>query len=311
MYQVFTVLRLWSVRVKETVAGSDKSLEIDKKSLEISKESLESSENKDSHWSPGNQQGFNWKQPGFAWNRQGFAIEIGQDSIEIGMESLEISSENKDSIEIGQDSIEIGKDSLEIGKDSIEISCKNKNLLEISKKSLEICKESLDIGSENKESQKFGSEDKKLLKSGSEIVTKSLEFAVNNLDVPIRGGTDLVEEFLANILDIVAVADSKPNCRILLEKLFEENSRVSWKLKSKYPVLNVLIPRIGVENVLRNDPEFGRGLFKSLGANHLSSAGVAVYKTILKSMSLPDWKTHFLEPLIEALSEQNRYLKLF
>ena len=47
------------------------------------------------------------------------------------------------------------------------------------------------------------------------------------------------------------------------------------------------------------------GLFESLTANHLSTAGVEVYRSIVTSMSVNVWKGHFLAHLIRAITSED------
>ena len=57
------------------------------------------------------------------------------------------------------------------------------------------------------------------------------------------------------------------------------------------------------QQVLADDPAFARGLFESLSANHLSSAGVEVYRALMNNMAdVGEWAKHFLEPLREAIA---------
>ena len=60
---------------------------------------------------------------------------------------------------------------------------------------------------------------------------------------------DLMVETLGNVLDVVSAADCGDNYRSLLAELWNASAGMSWKIKSKYPPLAIVAPRIGVQKV--------------------------------------------------------------
>ena len=83
----------------------------------------------------------------------------------------------------------------------------------------------------------------------SHVVDTLLRLFSNNLDLPIKGASDLTLESMANLLDVVAASDTEDNYKELLTELMTANRKVSWFMKSKYPLLVILVPRIGFEKV--------------------------------------------------------------
>ena len=94
---------------------------------------------------------------------------------------------------------------------------------------------------------------------GSDVVERGLNLVSNSWDLPIRGASDLISDIFANILDIVAIADSDKNYSAFLEELLAANDKLSWRLKSKYPPLAVIIPRVGFEKIVSKEPSFASG----------------------------------------------------
>lgn len=115
-----------------------------------------------------------------------------------------------------------------------------------------------------------------------------------NWENPLRGVTDLLTDTLNNVLENVGNANLD---REMMDKALKS---LSWKTKAKYPLLLVLLPRLGVLETVNYD--FGGGLVQSLSSNHLASAGAALYKVILKTKNvLPCWQSSLLPHLLHAL----------
>ena len=119
-----------------------------------------------------------------------------------------------------------------------------------------------------------------------------------NWENPMRGITDLLTDTLGNVLDLV----HRPELN--MELMESTMTGLSWKMKSKYPPLTVLLPRVGVINTLSNySSEFSTGLVQSLTSNHLASAGASVYRLIVKTKGIFDvWKQLLMKPFLFALT---------
>lgn len=118
-----------------------------------------------------------------------------------------------------------------------------------------------------------------------------------NWENPLRGVCDLLMDSLANVLE--NVKDRQLDQELLSNTL----KSLSWKTKAKYPLLCVLLPRVGVLQTLEAEGEpFAKGLAESLSSNHLASAGAGVYKIIIKSPQvLESWQRWLLGPLVHSL----------
>ena len=137
--------------------------------------------------------------------------------------------------------------------------------------------------------------------SSGKIIRSANLVIFKNWENPVRGIPDLLENILANICDFLEIFDAR-NYMNYLNGLYETNvQNVLWKSKGKYRTLNVLLPRVGITELLEREKQFGRELCQSLGSNHLVSVGVAVYKTVLKNISVDLWERQFLHPLTECL----------
>jgi len=73
--------------------------------------------------------------------------------------------------------------------------------------------------------------------------------SMSNWENPVRGVSDVVEGFLSNVLDFSKNSD-EDHYQNLIQEIWDSNhGTVTWKSKAKYPVIGILIPRIGIENV--------------------------------------------------------------
>ena len=152
-----------------------------------------------------------------------------------------------------------------------------------------------------KEIGSLSKEDERNLLTGGNTIHSANLVIFNNWENPIRGVPDHLEDTFTNILDFLEKIDAN-NFGNYINDLFQNYvDNASWKSKGKYRMLNVLIPRKGVSKLLENELSFGRCLSLSLSSNHLVSVGVTVYKTILKDITLEQWKVHFLQPLVDCL----------
>ena len=135
------------------------------------------------------------------------------------------------------------------------------------------------------------------------LIQELLDLINSNWENPLRGVSDLLVDTMTNVL---AILKDPSLDKQLLEKTL---SNLNWKMKAKYPPLMVLLPRVGVENVLNEYPDFGEGLTQSLSSNHLASAGASCYRTIIKTKAIfSSWKTHLMKPFLECLCHDPRSL---
>ena len=75
-----------------------------------------------------------------------------------------------------------------------------------------------------------------------------------NWENPLRGVPDLMVDTLNNILDLI-------NSQKLNEELWDNAmGKLSWKTKAKYPLMLVLMPRIGIVHVLNAEENFAKNL---------------------------------------------------
>ncbi len=123
----------------------------------------------------------------------------------------------------------------------------------------------------------------------------------SNWENPVRGVPDLVAEAFENTLHI---ANDPRLDSVLLEEALRN---LSWKSKAKYPMLLVLLPRVGVLQTLQKEgSEFGRGLCQSLQSNHLASAGASVYKCVIETPGvLPFWRDFILPHFVASLCSKS------
>ena len=155
-----------------------------------------------------------------------------------------------------------------------------------------------------KEIISLSEEEKRKFMLENNLIHSATVTIVNNWESPIRGVPDHLEDTLTNILDFLEKSDAS-NFISQISHMYHTNvESSSWKSKGKYRTLNVIIPKMGVSKLMENDSTFGRCLFLSLSSNHLVSVGVTVYKTILKDITLEQWKIHFLQPLVDCLLNQ-------
>ena len=123
-----------------------------------------------------------------------------------------------------------------------------------------------------------------------------------NWENPLKGVPDLIADSLSNILDLV-------NSSELDKALWNQMSALSWKTKAKYPLMLVLLPRMGVFHVLETEKDFAANLVESLSSSHLTSAGTAVYRLIVRTPQIYQlWKAHVMPHLIHALCLDPRAL---
>ena len=123
-----------------------------------------------------------------------------------------------------------------------------------------------------------------------------------NWENPLRGVPDLMADSLSSILDLV-------NCRELDKALWNQMAALSWKTKAKYPLMLVLLPRMGVFHVVESESDFAAHLVESLSSNHLTSAGTSVYRLIIRTPEIYDiWKAHVMPHVIHALVHDSRPL---
>jgi hypothetical protein len=73
--------------------------------------------------------------------------------------------------------------------------------------------------------------------------------SMSNWENPIRGVADVVEDFLNNILDFYQKFNDKLYLDLIQDMWNSNHGTVTWKSKAKYPVIGILLPRLGVENV--------------------------------------------------------------
>ena len=145
------------------------------------------------------------------------------------------------------------------------------------------------------------------MQTTSNVMDSVNSIIFNNWENPVRGVPDILETTLVNVLEFHQKFDSE-YYRRYLDILCEKVKNFSWKLKGKYRVLNVLLPRIGATEVLQKESHFGTNLFQCLSSNHLVSVGIAVYKTILKEICVDLWEAQFLQPLVECLQNEENEL---
>ena len=112
----------------------------------------------------------------------------------------------------------------------------------------------------------------------------------------LKGITELLTETLQNVLQMV----NRPEVD---QDLLENTLRcLSWKSKAKYPLLVVLLPRVGIIETLEKNADFGKGLSESLSTNYLAPAGANLYKVIVKCKDiLPTWKKYIVPHLLNCL----------
>lgn len=72
---------------------------------------------------------------------------------------------------------------------------------------------------------------------------------MSNWENPIRGVSDVVEDFLKNILDFYQRSDDKGYPDLIHDMWKSNHGTVTWKSKAKYPVIGILLPRLGAEDV--------------------------------------------------------------
>nr|CAD7424142.1 unnamed protein product [Timema monikensis] len=73
-----------------------------------------------------------------------------------------------------------------------------------------------------------------------------------------------------------------------------------WRMKSKYFMLEILLPMYGVKKALEDFPLLTKGLVWSLSCSHLVSAGTLAYRACLKDIDESDWMLFFM-PAIEVV----------
>ncbi|CAG2056777.1 unnamed protein product [Timema podura] len=73
-----------------------------------------------------------------------------------------------------------------------------------------------------------------------------------------------------------------------------------WRMKSKYFMLEILLPMYGVKKALEDFPLLTKGLVWSLSYSHLVSAGTLAYRACLKDIDENDWMLFFM-PAIEVV----------
>ena len=145
-------------------------------------------------------------------------------------------------------------------------------------------------------------QESKFLKENPQDLQEVLDVINANWENPIRGVPDLMGDSLTFILDLV-------NSPELDKILWEQMAALSWKTKAKYPLMLVLLPRIGVSRVLETEPNFASNLVESLSSNHLTSAGTSVYRCIVRTPKVYElWKVHVMPHLIHALCHDERPL---
>ena len=124
-----------------------------------------------------------------------------------------------------------------------------------------------------------------------------------NWENPLRGVPDLMVDTLNNLLDLV-------NSKELNEELWNNTMcKLSWKTKAKYPLMLVLMPRMGIIEILNTEKDFAKNLIESLSSNHLASAGTTVYRMIVKTKNIFEvWKDRIMPHFIHALCHDQRPL---
>ena len=106
------------------------------------------------------------------------------------------------------------------------------------------------------------------MQTTSNVMDSVNSIIFNNWENPVRGVPDILETTLVNVLEFHQKFDSE-YYRRYLNILCEKVKNFSWKLKGKYRVLNVLLPRIGATKLLQKESHFGTNLFQCLSSNHL------------------------------------------
>ena len=155
-----------------------------------------------------------------------------------------------------------------------------------------------------KEIDSLSEEEKSKVISENNLIHSATVAIINNWESPIRGVPDHLEDTLTNILEFLEKSDTSDFISQISHMYQTNVEGSSWKSKGKYRILNVIIPKMGVSKLIERDSTFASCLFLSLSSNHLVSVGVTVYKTILKDITLEQWRMHFLQPLVDCLLNQ-------
>ncbi|KAK7862447.1 hypothetical protein R5R35_001351 [Gryllus longicercus] len=130
---------------------------------------------------------------------------------------------------------------------------------------------------------------------------------VGNWENPVPGVRKENVKVLCALLEVAG-----PSSRFSVEELLQHVMKdMSWKMKSKYFLLAVLIPKHGVLRTLEKFPGIVSALVATLGINRLSPAGAEVYRVCLAAFTDVDaWCCWFLQPLLALLTSQREQDRL-
>ena len=141
-------------------------------------------------------------------------------------------------------------------------------------------------------------DDLKVRLSAKSAFTKSVQRIVSsNWENPLRGVCEIVSETFEYVLELCRSHDPD-GYRELLTSLATSNmvgGQESWKSKSRYLPLTVLLPRYGPGEALSEFPALPANLATSLSANHIVAHGATVYRVVLRAIDFPTWQSHFLK----------------
>lgn len=134
------------------------------------------------------------------------------------------------------------------------------------------------------------------------ILQDSIKILTTNWENPSRGVPDLCLQTFKYMLDIVRAAWKDENeSDEYIDQLLSETMKLRWSQKSKYPQLNALISAFGVKNTLARFPDLPTGLSTCLASNHLTNAGMEVYKIVISDLDCETWCKTFGPVLISSL----------
>ena len=135
-----------------------------------------------------------------------------------------------------------------------------------------------------------------------------LSVCVSHFGSSVKGISDVASEAYDNAVDLATseLVTSDPDS-VLGSLLSENMATMDWNIKAKYPGLKSILARVSdLSKVLDVHKELAHGLAQSLVANQLASAGVRVYKVLIKKINCETWvKSGFGKVLIEAMQRDD------